>query len=165
MKTLLVLLGFIFSVPHVSPAPNISEVRQRFQQSATDRQACEQLIALLDGFDAGVPVFLGYKGCATMMMADHVFNPISKWNYFKKGKIMLERAIQADAGNAELRFLRFCTQTNIPSFLGYKSNIQEDKAMLLQVRNNIADADLKSTIYTYLKNSRYLTLSEKEKLL
>ena len=43
-----------------------------------------------------------------MMMAKHVFNPFSKLSYFKKGKQMLENAIETDGQNLELEIFKIC---------------------------------------------------------
>lgn len=84
-----------------------------------------------------------------MMMAKHVVNPFAKLSYFKKGKNMLEKAIEADSENVELRFLRYAAQTNAPSFLGYDDHIAGDKKFLLQTGDSI-DKTLKNFISSQL---------------
>ena len=99
-----------------------------------------------------------------MVMAKHVINPFSKLSYFSKGKQLLEKTIEADAKNVELRFLRFAVQTNLPSFLGYKEHIQKDKAFLIKSIGHINDLELKQQVVAYLKSSDYVTTPEKQNL-
>lgn len=92
----------------------------------------------------------GYKGIAYMMMARQAWNPVSKWSYFNKGKHTLEKAIKADPSNTELRYLRFSVQTNLPSFLRYSGNIEEDEQFIRTHLQQLADEDLKMRVQAYL---------------
>lgn len=143
---------------------DIASVRMLFQQAALDETACKQMISLLAPYGEESPLLLGYKGSGTMMMAKHVFNPFSKLSYFKKGKQMLENSIDTDEQNLELRFLRFAAQTNMPSFLGYNSDIEKDRAFILNHFSQIKDIGLKEFVLPALKKSKYLTNTEKEQL-
>jgi hypothetical protein len=143
---------------------DIASVRSMFQQAASDEVACKKMIRVLAPYDEKKPLLLGYKGSGTMMMAKHVFSPFSKLSYFKKGKQMLESAINTDDKNFELRFLRFTAQTNIPSFLGYDSDIQKDKEFILNHFLQIKDTGLKEFVLPILIKSKYLNNIEKQQL-
>ncbi|HUZ60479.1 MAG TPA: hypothetical protein VMU83_17040 [Hanamia sp.] len=148
---------------HLNEIPSIGEVRSLYQKSMTSEDACKKLIQILESYKKD-PLYLGYSGCATMLMAKHAFNPFSKFSYFKKGKRMLEEAIKADEKNFELRFLRFTAQTNMPSFLGYNGNITKDKTFILDSFSQIKDVKLEEYVLPSLRESKDLTQSEKEKL-
>lgn len=92
----------------------------------------------------------GYKGIAYLMMARQAWNPVSKWSYFNKGKHTLEKAIKADPNNTELRYLRFSVQTNLPSFLRYSGNIEEDEQFIRTHLQQLQDDDLKMRVQAYL---------------
>lgn len=143
---------------------DIVSVRILFQRAAPDEAACKQLIHLLGPYDEKKPLLLGYKGSGTMMMAKHVFSPFLKLSYFKKGKHMLESAINADNKNFELRYLRFIAQTNMPSFLGYNNDIEKDKEFIINYYSHIKDAELKEFVLPSLNKSKYLTTDEKDQL-
>lgn len=145
---------------HSTPA--LEEVRTTYQKAASSEKSCKELIHLLNPYtEMNNTLLSGYKGSATMMMAKYVFSPVSKLNYFNKGKKILENAIEKDKKNVELRFLRYSIQTNIPFFLGYKGNIETDKNFLVASITKINDEALKTLVITYLK--KYGELSEKEK--
>ena len=99
-----------------------------------------------------------------MIMAKHVRNPISKMTWFNKGKKMLEAAIKADEKDVELRCLRFGIQSNVPSFLNYKENINKDKKFILQSYPHVIDPTLKKNIISYMTQWGDLTTKEKEML-
>lgn len=106
----------------------------------------------------------GYWGVCFMLKANHVWNPYSKLSYFNKGKDMLNEAIVKAPAQVELRFLRFCVQTNVPAFLGYKTDIPADKALILKKYSSLEDEDLKTRIKNYLGASAYCSASEKQLL-
>ena len=99
-----------------------------------------------------------------MLEANYLNNPISKLNYFNKGKDILEKSIKKDLENVELRYLRFTIQSKAPSILGYASDIKNDKKFLLKNWTNISDLSLKNNVISFLKNSDQLTETEKKQL-
>jgi hypothetical protein len=143
--------------------PSISEIRGLYEKSLKSEDDCTKLIKMLAPYKND-PLLLGYSGCATMMMAKHVFGPFSKLSYFKEGRGMLEDAIKADEKSFELRFLRFTAQTNMPSFLGYHDSIEKDKTFILNSFSQIQDENLEQYVLPTLKKSKDLTTTEKEKL-
>ncbi|MEO9022063.1 MAG: hypothetical protein ABI237_00210 [Ginsengibacter sp.] len=163
---LLNLLLFV-KIPNVASShkeiPSIDEIRSLYQKSMASKIACKKLIDLLEPYKKD-PLYLGYSGCATMVMAKHAFSPFSKLSYFKKGKRMLEKAIDSDHNNFELRFLRFTDQTNMPSFLGYNDSIKKDRTFILHSFLQIKDVRLEAYVLPSLKESKDLSSLEKEKL-
>lgn len=147
---------------YVSYEPSVAEVRYWYQQAEKKEQNCRYMLSKLQGYsENNHPLFAGYKGCATMMMAKHCFNPVSKLSWFLKGKNQLEAALNKDPRNVELRFLRFANQTSIPAFLGYHDEIESDKIYLLQSVPRLNDQMLKKQVIEYMQQSKYV--SEKEK--
>lgn len=78
------------------------------------------------------PLHCGFKAMADLLMCKQVLLPTSKWQHFTKGRDLLESAIRREPTNAELRFMRFCTQLNTPSMLGYKSSLTSDRKFLIR---------------------------------
>jgi hypothetical protein len=135
-------------------SPEIEDVRVLFHKAESSQKVCVELIEFLEPYnDKNNALFLGYRGGANMLMAKHLINPFSKLSYFKKGRLMLEKAIQFDQKNVELRFLRYTIQTNVPSFLNYNDNKEIDRVFLLQSLNRLNDQKLKTIISAYLKKA------------
>lgn len=145
--------------------PSILELRNLFYQSKKDPAASELLCKRTEkAEDNGSALLLAYKGIGLMMSAKHLFNPYSKLVNFNTGKSLLERALRRDAANPEIRFLRYCIQTQVPGVLGYYANKAEDKEWLLRQWNRIPDADLKQRISAYLMEYGNCTTDEKKRL-
>ncbi|MDZ4664978.1 MAG: hypothetical protein SGJ15_08900 [Bacteroidota bacterium] len=106
----------------------------------------------------------GYKGMAYMIRANYSWNPYNKFSFFLKGKDLLDNAIEQDPINIELRWLRFCVQTNAPSFLGYSGKTKEDKAAVLYGYPLLKDSDLKERIKKYMNDPKYCTPEERSSL-
>jgi hypothetical protein len=162
MKNGFYFLAILFWI-NVQAAPSVNEVRALFKKAVIEKQSCAQLIEILDGYNENNhPLFAGYKACATMVMAKHVWNPASKYSYFTSGRQLLEKSIASDPRNAELIFLRFGIQTNLPSFLNYRKDINTDKAFLISSAPYLSDPDLKAAIISYLLKSSYMNANEKK---
>lgn len=118
--------------------------------------------------EADQPILVGYRGISEMLMCKHVLNPMSKLNYFRRGKRMLERAIKLAPGNTELIFLRYTTQVNVPTLLNYSGDLDGDKDKLLSYLNNgmsdQTDEDLYTRIKTYMLQSTRLSAFEKNNI-
>ena len=152
MRLIACFLILLSDLNYTAKDPSLSSIRLKFHNSTSSEKVCKELIKQLQPYnEKNNPLLLGYKGGATMLMATHVVNPFSKLSYFKNGRIALEKAIQADKNNVELRFLRYTVQTNIPSFLGYSSHLEKDRIFLKESVNRVKDNDLKKIITSYLK--------------
>lgn len=81
-------------------------------------------------------VIQAYKATATAMYAGVAESVSDKISYFNSGKTMLETAVRNDWYNAEIRFLRFCIQAEVPFFLGYNGNLKEDSELIIYAIEN-----------------------------
>ena len=143
-------------------SPTLNDVRVMYHEASTNNDICRELVTILKPYtEKSDPVLYGYRASATMMMAKYVFNPFSKISYFRRGRDMLQKAVNADSQNMELRFLRFAVQTNLPFFLGYKDHIDRDKTFILKGLSKLEDPVLKTNIGTFMKASDYVSESEK----
>jgi len=137
----------------LAQVPPKDRVRTLYQKAVTDKNAAQKLIKLLKPYNSNHPLLLGYKASGIMLMAKHALNPFKKLKYFKEGKNILQKAVEADKKNVELRLLRFAVQSNAPSFLGYDDHIQTDKEFLIENVPKLNDDTLKSYIISYLESS------------
>lgn len=160
MKLQMIILFFLFFTGR-NEDPSLAEVRSLYNAAVFEENKCRKLIDILDPYQPDThPVYVGYKASAIMLMAKHVFNPVSKLKYFNRGKDLLEKTIALHPENAELRMLRFLAQSNIPKFLGYNSHLEEDKDFLLRVIPKIKDPDLKDYLVKTLLESEEISKAE-----
>lgn len=92
-----------------------------------------------------------YHAVAQTLLAKYTLNPLIKFTYFKEGTNKLEQVISQNPNEVELRFLRYCIQKNIPDFLDYSSNIEQDSLHIVQRIIN-TDKELQSYILPIFKN-------------
>ena len=162
---LLIITSFIFAN---STANNLSleEVRNLYQKAAKEEILCKKLLVSLQIYnESNNTTLAAYRACATMIMAKYATSPINKLSKFNEGKNLLEKCIEKDNRNIEIRFLRFTVQSNAPKFLGYSSSMLLDKNFILNALPSINDKQLKNIVITFLKSSSYLTNTEKQKLI
>ena len=125
---------------------HLLNVRNLLAQSVEKEEAAEKLLILLEDVNDSNPLFYGYRGVSTIMLSMHKTLPWTKWEYFKKGKRMLEEAIKNDPSNYELHFLRYSIQSALPDILGYNANLQQDKELLMEGFASLKDKDLKNRV-------------------
>ncbi len=146
------VLSFSMSMAKDSFHPSLEGLRVLYSRAAISEDTCRTLIKTLGSYTVkNEPLLAGYRGAATMIMARHAFNPVTKLRHFRQGRALLEEAIAEAPHDAELRYLRYSIQTNCPSFLGYKDNLQDDRQLLLAYAREGEDNELKHMISAYLR--------------
>lgn len=133
-------------------AGDLEVVRAHYSKVVSDKELCEKMIAELSKTKSNSATHLAYLGGMQTIWANHVFSPIRKLNTFKEGKENIEQAIRKEPDNGELRFIRLSVQKNAPSFLGYKSNIEEDTEFIKKNRHQMGSAVLQKNIEMLLKD-------------
>jgi hypothetical protein len=98
-----------------------------------------------------------YKGALQTKLAQFGSNPIQKLQLFNGGVENLEKSIKKNPNNIEFRFIRLIIQENCPSFLMYKSNIEND-ALFISKNYKKASSYFQDCVFEYSKKSKYLSL-------
>ncbi len=96
-----------------------------------------------------------YIGALLMKKASIVSNPKDKLSFFKQGHHQLEKAILGNEKNVEYHFLRLMIQENAPGILGYKSNIGQDKEIIVSSFKTLPQ-EIQHAILDYSKKSKVL---------
>jgi len=144
---------------------DLQQVRTLYYRTAEDKQAASQLNKLMLQVDSNAaPVMVCYKGANEMIQARYSLNPIAKFDKFSKGKELIQKAISRDTLNLEMRFIRFSIQTNLPSFLGYRDNMDQDKRYLLYNTKTSNDPELRKIIFNYLSGLAMIKPEELKQL-
>jgi hypothetical protein len=132
MKNALLFL-FIFPLSLMGfSQTNIGEIRKSFFKMDADTCAAFRLFETIQKLDyQDSPLLLAYAGATEAASAPCIKGAFKKLEYFSRGKKNLEKAVQTSPKNTEIRFLRFATQANIPSFIEY-NNLDEDKPIILK---------------------------------
>ncbi len=165
MRSLLVICFSVLSAPLWASGHNVLELRRLYYKANEDKASSELFCTQMEMLEAkGDALLLCYKGVARMMAAKHRVNPYKKLTLFQEGRELLEDAVRRDPANTEVRFMRFCVQSQAPGILGYSSNMKEDKRLLLQRWPGMRDADLKGRIRSFLLRYGECSAAEKQVL-
>lgn len=103
--------------------------------------------------------------CAAMFFMKSRYEkfPLTKLKYHKKGKKQLDFLITESPNNIEMRYIRFLIQSEIPKFLGYNSNLEEDFLLISQqLLNSNISPDLKSNMLKNMVLTTAITPQKKE---
>ena len=146
------ILLFFFMTSFITPDLNL--MRENYSKAMSDKEICKKMMIELAKTKNNSPTHLAYLGGVQTIWANHVFSPINKFSTFKKGKKNIEQAILLEPNNLGLRFIRLSIQKNIPHFLGYKSNINEDIAFIEKNRLKINSDILEKNIDALLKSNK-----------
>jgi hypothetical protein len=162
MSRALLILLLVVTYQASARTPDITELRALYYSAPADRAAANRFFSIMESLPVQAdPLLTCYKGMAWLLKANFSINPYNKWTYFNKGKELLEAALKRDPGNVEIRFMRFCVQTNVPSFLNYNSQINTDRTMVLKAWPKIEDNDLKQRIKKYMHEKGKCSAAEK----
>ncbi|MGI4885114.1 MAG: hypothetical protein ACRYFR_09165 [Janthinobacterium lividum] len=104
-------------------------LRRHYELAAADKAAGEKFYQLLAEYHAQDALVLGYKAAAQAIRARDapMFNKLA---YVQDAARTFAQAVALAPENAEIRFLRFSVESNLPAFLGLSPHVEEDKAFL-----------------------------------
>ncbi|MHA6697308.1 hypothetical protein [Chryseobacterium sp. A321] len=151
MNIFIYIASSLFFMWSVSQS-NLQTYRTGYSKAATDKILCERMIRDLEKEKNNSSLYLGYLGGYQTVWAKHVFSPMTKLQTFKTGKKNIEKAIEQDPSNIELRFIRLSVQKNAPTFLGYHSHVKNDKEFIVKNRSKVQSEILKKNIDLLLKD-------------
>ena len=133
MKLLVLLMFFTIG----NSISEVEKVRNTFPEITSIEQA-NYFIELLEKNETIEAK--SYTAVMFFMKSRYVKFPLTKYKYFKKGKKQLDGLINTNTNNVEIRYLRFLLQSEMPKFLGYHTNIEEDFVLIL---NGIESSNLR----------------------
>lgn len=168
MKNRRLIFTLLLLVPAMLIAQPVSleKARQLYFSMSAENCNSLKLADMLEKNKPGQPLLKAYNGAAAAAAPECVVNPVSKISWFRKGKQMLDEAVDSDPSNFEIRFLRFATQDKAPGFLGYNDNLDEDKNYMLsnlpKGRSAIKDDKVFKEIAGFLQKSGNLDQKEKK---
>lgn len=163
MKNFVAVIFLLISQFLFAQKSDLIQLRETCFRAFVENDPSEFLNRINQPNQINSPILTAYKSIAILFEAKRTFSPFDKIKLFNTGKNLLEYSIYTDKLNLELRFLRFCVQTNLPFILGYSKNIKGDKEFILKNWNFSDDKDLKERIKISMINSTYCSEIEKKK--
>ncbi len=105
-----------------------------------------------------------YVGGALITKAKFEKGVKNKKALIVKGAGLLDTAVANKPKDIEIRLVRLIIQEHVPNIVKYKSNIQEDKKVIIENYSS-QSAEIKKWISSYAKESKAFTAEERKKLL
>ncbi len=100
----------------------------------------------------------GYYAAMLFMKSKYVKFPLTKLKYFKKGKLLLDDLVINHQNNIEIRYIRFLLQSEIPNFLGYNKNLEEDYLAIIEgVESYNLSSNFKLRMLNYMLLSKNIS--------
>jgi len=110
------------------------------------------------------PVLLSYTGAIDALKAKHAINPFTKFSRVLSSLDILERAVNREPNNLEIRFIRFSILHNLPGFLGYGKERTDDLMVIVSqlAKKDYAQYDpkLQKNVIEFMLDSERLNTSQ-----
>ncbi|MBW1297177.1 hypothetical protein [Aquimarina litoralis] len=152
MKFLALFITLFFV--NISSTSDITEVRSLYRYAKDTKENTEKFYKVTQNTDyQGNPVLSAYYGCALTLKAAYADRTGQKISFFRKGKKLIEAAIEAEPDNIELRMIRLSVQTSAPRITRYYKNKDEDKSFLTDNIEKVSSAKLKKFIKGFMSTS------------
>jgi hypothetical protein len=142
-------------------------LRRHYEQAAADKQAGEKFYNLLRDYAGQDALVLAYKAASEAIKARDA-SMLNKLTYVQQATKTFDQAVALDSNNAEIRFLRFSVESNLPPFLGLSKHVDEDKAFLLQAAlqhpGSGMDAEAFQTVRGFLVDRKHVSDDDAQRL-
>lgn len=158
------LLSSLFIALFLFLNQGLTEIREQYINASDSKNNAEKFYNLVVKNKEDNTVYSAYKGAATALKSKFVTKREEKKKMFVEGVTMVEKAVKNDPNNVEIRLIRLSIQENTPKILKYKSNIPEDKKIIISTFEK-QTKDLKDYIKIYIKQSKIFTEEEQKKII
>lgn len=148
---------------------DIQKIRIDFNGAITNQDKALILHAqLMQLKPASNTIEYAYLGATEALLAKHSFNPFSKLSYVNSALEKLNKAVDINSSNLEIRYMRFSVEANMPPYLGYSKHVSEDKQILVQGLKSVQITPENCEMYLVFANgiinSAYCNKEEKKLL-
>lgn len=159
MKT---LLSIFFSVLFFFGL-TLSELRTDFENASKSANNVSILHDKLNDYSGNNQTIIAYKGASKILKARYIKNKETKKKYFTEGAVLINNSIKKEPKNVENHLIRLVIQENIPKFIKYNQNIQEDKTFIVENYNS-APKEVQVLVKAYAKKYNTFTAQQLRKL-
>ncbi|HAR73594.1 MAG TPA: hypothetical protein DCR77_09370 [Flavobacteriaceae bacterium] len=159
MKTLLSIflsVSFFFGL-------TLPELRIDFENASKSSNNVSILYNKLDDYSGDNQTIIAYKGASKILKARYIKDKETKKQYFTDGATLINNSIKKDSKDVENRLIRLIVQENIPKFIKYNQNIQEDKTFIVENYSS-APKEVKTLVKSYAKKYNTFTAQQLKKL-
>lgn len=127
---------------NLSSSYDVAQLRGLYRQASEDSKAGELFCQVMQAYDGKDPVVLAYKAAAEAIEAKYATMVVSKLRHLKASAKLFEQAVEINASNAEIRFLRYTVESNVPRYLKMSQHLSEDKKIVMSCLRNATGSGL-----------------------
>ena len=147
-----------------TPVSGLDSIREAYFSGPKTEESAIEFNAMMAETDLATPTHKAYYGAALALKAKYGQNVKEKKEFFVEAVDYIEAAVNAEPNNIEIRLIRLSVQENSPRIVKYKTNMDEDKELIMQNYSGQTSA-VKKCIRDYVSNSEFFTNEEKEQIL
>jgi hypothetical protein len=140
---------------------NIKEIRIAYKNAIKSKENVHKFIDLINNCQEKNITLEGYKVAAKILEAKYIKDKEKRKIVFKTSTEKLDNLIQNNPNHFELCLIRLSIQENTPKFLKYQSNINTDKAILIEKYKN-QEENLKDYFLEFVAQSKSFNTAEKK---
>lgn len=159
-----IILSGLVLIAFQTYSQNLEQIRSDYPLAESSEQVTLRLNDDLASVTSDQTILMAYKGALKTLQAKFAKKIRDKKEFFKEGVALIEKAIQTEPENVELRMIRMTVQENAPRIVGYNDKIDEDKNFILQNFATITSESIRTTIRNFANISENFDASERERL-
>lgn len=167
IRKLFLLLPFLFVVGFAHAqltAKEIATLKKDMVKAVDNAKLTDTLLNQLTKLPNKTALTYGYLGTIEALKAKHAWNPYNKVKYVNRSLKTMQKAIDLDKENMELRFMRFSIEHFTPSFLGLSKELAIDRKEIVKHYQNHhfghADTELIKNVAKFMVESKRCTAEE-----
>ncbi|MCA4781587.1 hypothetical protein IF125_04825 [Empedobacter stercoris] len=155
-----IILSLLFSVLFFFGL-TLSELRTDFENASKSSKNVNILYNKLNNYPGENQTIIAYKGASKILKARTIKDKEIKKQFFTEGATLINNSIKKDSKDVENRLIRLIIQENIPKFIKYNQNIQEDKTFIIDNYKS-APKEVQALIKSYAKNYNTFTVQQQK---
>ena len=140
----------LLSVSLLAESQSLDEVRKTFHEAVKDPSKSEDFYEYIKVHPGTDPVIMAYKAVSEAMIAQTVWNPISKYAHVKRFGKDIDDIIEVHQDQLEIRFLRFAVEYYLPRILMMSEHLDEDRDFLVTNLASIPHLDIDKDFARYI---------------
>jgi len=165
LRIIFFLLLAVVNIAHAQLSnQEIAVLKTNMVKAVENAKLTDSLFTSLSKLPNKTALVTGYIGTLEALKAKHSWNPYNKIKYLGRSLKTMQKAIDMDKENMEIRFMRFSIEFFTPSFLGFSKDLAQDKKEIIKHYQNgnfgLADAELVKNVAKFMIDSKKCNAAE-----
>jgi len=150
MKKSFFLITLILLFQNAFADDDINGLRKCFHESVLDESKIDAFHKKVMSISMPNAVQTAYQAASFALLAKKVWNPIEKITFINRYGNLIDKAINSDPDNIEIRFLRLSIDYHTPMIIGRKNNVCSDKSLILTLLEPIVKFNVDSSFNRFI---------------